>query len=648
MAEQIVQTKLIVEASSGKLLKHPVTLNFTGNRIEFVKSPFALKDEIKAMKGSRWHGFEAENPRKIWSVKDCERNRFQLKYMMGGDPYEWWSRDLIEHEYDRPLRAHQCLMTDHMLTYHFAIIAAEMGTGKTLSAIEAMEKSGIYKWWWVAPKSGLQAVEREFDKWGLEGVEVEVMTYEALRSKMKNWVTGDKPPQGVVMDESSRLKNHQAQRSQAAQALADGIREEYGTDGMVILMSGTPSPKSPVDWFSQAEIVWPGFIREGDMKQFERRMAVFAEKTTSQGKHMQRVTWLDDEKKCAVCGEYEYTWDDTKEEWCDGIHQDEHDEDQHQFQPSFNEVAFLKERLDGLALVLHKKDCIDLPDKIYRTIRCEPTPTTTRVASTLAKIAPNAITGLTWLRELSDGFQYREIEDGMEKCKACSGSKVGEVWQDPEEPDRLFEMRDLLDPDYAETLVKIEVPCPRCGGTGETVKSKRVTKEVPCPKDHVLKQLLEENEEQGRLVVFAGFTGTLDRITEQCRKLKWAVVRVDGRGWKTFDGDGNSVLDVKPLDYWANVEKYPRVVFVAHPKSGGMSVTLTEARMAVFYSNDFNPESRAQAEDRIHRMGMDTNLGATIVDIIHLPTDERVRNILKDNRRLELMSMGEVEEILEL
>jgi hypothetical protein len=64
--------------------------------------------------------------------------------------------------------------------------------------------------------------------------------------------------------------------------------------------------------------------------------------------------------------------------------------------------------------------------------------------------------------------------------------------------------------------------------------------------------------------------------------------------------------------------------------------------MAVFYSNDFDPESRSQAEDRIHRLGTDENLGATIVDLIHLPTDERVRDILRDNRRLELMTMGEM------
>jgi len=69
--------------------------------------------------------------------------------------------------------------------------------------------------------------------------------------------------------------------------------------------------------------------------------------------------------------------------------------------------------------------------------------------------------------------------------------------------------------------------------------------------------------------------------------------------------------------------------------------------MAVFWSNDFNPESRSQAEDRIHRIGMDENKGATIVDLIHLPTDMNIREVLRDNRRLELLSMGEIQDALE-
>jgi SNF2 family DNA or RNA helicase len=599
-----------------------------------VKSPFTLKDEIKAMAGSKWHGYDPVNPKKVWSALDCERNRFQLQYLQGQNPYAHWDRPLEHWVYDRPLREHQVLMADHMLTYHYCVIAAEMGTGKTLSAIEAMEQSGHKDWWWIGPKSALAAVDREFQKWGLsDDIDLTVMTYDKLRTIMRNWQESDTPPPAVVFDESSRLKNGTAQRTQAAQNLANCIRDHYGKDGFAILMSGTPAPKIPTNWWSQVEIAWPGFLREGSMKAFEWRMALFAEKETMQGKHFQRVTWLDDVNKCKICGGYE-----DEEQHNPNFMMD----DYHQFEESFNEVAFLYERLAGLTLVLRKKDCLDLPDKQYKTIHLEPSATITRVAKALAKVAPNVITGLTWLRELSDGFQYRNVEDGVEKCSVCEDG-VTEIWVDPEDSDRKFEMVDMLDSEYVETLRKEKVECPRCSGTCEVPKIVRVTKEVPCPKDAALRDLLEENEEQGRLVVFAGFTGTIDRIVKNCLKDKWAVVRIDGRGWVVYDMDGETVRQEKPLDYWADLANNPRVVIVAHPQSGGLGLTLTEARMAVFFSNDFSAESRSQAEDRIHRIGMDENLGATIVDLIHLPTDERVRDVLKENKKLESMTLGELD-----
>ena len=51
------------------------------------------------MAGASWHGFDENNPRKIWSVKDCPRNLFQLGYLMGEDVYTWFDRELIRHEY---------------------------------------------------------------------------------------------------------------------------------------------------------------------------------------------------------------------------------------------------------------------------------------------------------------------------------------------------------------------------------------------------------------------------------------------------------------------------------------------------------------------------------------------------------------------
>ncbi len=628
--------KLVTETKSGGRIKVPSRLCVTNTRIEFLKSPFALKDEIKVMRGAKWHGFD-DPPKKIWSVDNCFRNWFQLRYLMGENPYEWFDRPLQHFTYDRPLMSHQRDLSDAGLTYHYQIWAAQPGVGKSLSAIEVMEHSGKRKWWWIGPKSGLYAVEREFKKWEISPeLYIEIMTYEGLVKRMSNWKSGDKAPMGVVLDESSRLKTANAQRTQAAQALADGIRNDWGMEGYVILMSGTPSPKSPVDWWSQAEIAWPGFLREGSVDAFKFRLGIHRKEEGTLGNaFFQLVSWRDDERKCEVCGEYE---NEGKHKHLPGVLDDP---DLHDFKPCKNEVALLYERLKGLVVVKHKKDCLDLPDKRYRVIKCQPSPATLRVASTLLKTAPNTITGLTWLRELSDGFQYRDKVVGKETCPVCNGKCTCKYWVDPNDQERAFTMVDMLDSEYVATLKQMDLTCATCNGTGEVNKYERIVKEVPCPKDEALLDLLDENEECGRMVVFTGFTGSVDRVTRICLKHKWDVVRVDGRGWLVYRCDGQPTNE-KPLDYWADFNN-PRVCFVAHPKSGGMSLTLTEARTAVFFSNDFTPESRSQAEDRIHRLGTDMNKGATIVDLIHLPTDDHVLSVLRDNRRLELMTLGDFE-----
>jgi len=631
---QVIDTKLIVETATGGRVKAPATLEFSDDgKIYFLKSPFRLKDEIKSMQGAKWHGFETENPRKVWSVKDCLRNRIQLQILMGQNPFEFFDQEIKHYEYARPLMLHQKDMSDAGLTYHFQIWGAEMGVGKTLSAIEVIEKSGRPNWFWVGPKSGLMAAEREFKKWQVsKTLNIEVMTYESLVKRMTNW--NEKPPHGVIYDESSRLKNPRAQRSQAAQALADGIRADYGNEGYVILMSGTPSPKSPCDWFSQCEITYPGWLKEGHISAFEKRLAFIVNKEGLSGVYPHRIGWKDNEAKCNICGLL-------YEEGMHGEFAAATESEAHTFESSVNECAYLYERLQGLVIVKHKKDCLDLPEKQYRLVYCEPTPTTLRVAKALVQTASNTITGLTLLRELSDGFQYQEKVAGKTKCQACEDGTCS-LWIDPDDEEKVYQIVDMMAPEYVAKLKKIDGCCPVCGGTQEVDKIERITKEVPCPKEAALVGLLEENEEQGRLIIFSGFMASVDRVMRVCQEQKWNIVRLDGRGGFIFDSDGKQ-LSGDILDYWADLNNH-KVAFVAHPRAGGMGLTLTESRTVVYWSNDYNAEARTQSEDRAHRVGADMNKGVTIVDLIHLPSDLKVLELLKQNRHLEKMTLGDITE----
>ena len=646
---QLVETKLLVH-SGGRSYRVPATLRFDRGRIWFDKSPLLLKGEIKAMRGAKWHGRDEDNPQQIWSVEDCGRNRFQLDYLAGKPVFEWFDRPLVRCRYRQPLMSHQQDLADAGVTYHYQIWAAEMGVGKTLAAQSVIEHRETGLWFWVGPKTSLPNIEREFKKWKFDAKiltystsalrpptsdagppTVVLLTYDALVRLMTDWQPEWQVPLGVIFDESSRLKNFETKRSRAAYELAESIRRQHGHNGYVILMSGTPSPKSPLDWWSQCEICWPGFLREGSTKALEARLAFMSELQLDVGLVKKRSGWRDDERKCEKCGQPA------------GDHEaDSEDCESHEFKLSKNEVGFMYERLRGLVQIKHKKDCLTLPDKRYRVVKCDPSPSMLRVSDAIVKTASSTMLGLTLLRELSDGFQYREEHDGFVPCNHCP-DQCGKVFEWFEvDGDRTYTYP-LVDRDL-ETLNKIErreVTCPKCNGTGKAPRMVRITKEVPCPKDAALKQLLEECEETGRVVIFAGFTSSVDRINRLCRGENWDVVQCDGRGFDVQVASGR-MPDTKPLDYWSDLENNPRVAFVAHPESGGMSFTLTEARMAIFWSNSFKPEYRIQAEDRIHRKGMDENLGCEIVDLVHLPSDERVLQVIRENRRLELMTLGEL------
>ena len=116
---------------------------------------------------------------------------------------------LVRHDYQRPLMPHQMDLTDSGLTYHYQIWAAEMGTGKTLSAQELIERSGVHGWFWIGPKTSLPNVKREFRIWKFPARAIRHSVLHLRRSgaRDRRVARGPLPPHGLICDESSRLKN---------------------------------------------------------------------------------------------------------------------------------------------------------------------------------------------------------------------------------------------------------------------------------------------------------------------------------------------------------------------------------------------------------------------------------------------------------
>lgn len=638
---QIIEVKWKV----GPYLK-PVTIEKDGNKL-WVRFPYdpQLKDLFKlSFDTPRW-----DPNRKCWSAKDSHRTWFHIALLACQNPYEIYDKPLLNLEVQpRKVKdklispySHQIEMARHILTRHYCIISAEMGTGKTLGAMLAMELSGKKDWFWVAPKSALHSVELEFQKWGAKVIPT-FLTYEGLKSLLQQGFR--KAPNGVIFDESQKIKNPSSQRSEAAMHLANAIRDEHGIEGYVVPMSGSPAPKSPLDWYNQCETACPGFFKEGHISKFRDDLALVkeAQSMISGTTFTQLITWLDDENKCRVCGKLPHV----------------HDEDDHKYTKSENKVANLYKRMSGLVIVQLKKDLLDLPDKQYKVIRLEPSREIMQSARMITDRSRSTIQALTLLRELSDGFQYIEKETGVETCPTCRGTKTIKepVYIGPEETEDFLREIGLTDaeinPDYLDDTVidpvrfpqfyRTEtVACPHCDGIGETKTYSREAKQRACPKEDALLEIIENHEDIGRLVVFAGFSGSIDRCVSIVQKAGWHYIRVDGRGWiSSLPGDAKTLLQE------FQEGKTDNIVFIGAPNAAGTGLTLTASPTIVYYSNDFNFESRCQSEDRIHRPGMDVNRGATIIDLLHLPTDEYVLDNLKNKRKLQDLSLGQVNKVI--
>jgi len=471
---------------------------------------------VKKMTGAKW------NPKvKVWTVLDCEHNIFLLESEYPRVHWECPIKPVTD--FNRPLFQHQRDIVSFILNRRIGFISATMGVGKTLSSIEIMERSNIENWWYIAPKSALLSVEFEMDKWGCEVYPV-FLTYEGLVKRLKTH-TGISP-EGVIFDESHKLKTPTSIRTRAAQFLTENMREEH-EDPFIICMTGTPAPKNPLDWWSQLETLRPGFIPEGNWYKFRERVAKTI--TVDLGE--------DDTTKAG----HSYS---TIESW--------------------KEVAlaeFHKFIKDTITIFVDKADCLDLPEKIYTEMVV---PMTSQVESRYRFILTNSgttIEALNKCRQLSDGFIY---SDG---------------------------------------------------------KAIRVTAN---PKLEMLKDLVVG---KNRVVIFAGFIESINLVKEEMEKLGWRVIN---------SGDKNFKYGIRDF---MNTSIDEPIAFVNHPKSGGTGLNLTASDTIIYYSNDFDGESRMQSEDRIHRPGCK---GANIIDLYHLPTDKYVRMNLANKVKLQGVTISDM------
>ena len=525
--------------------------------------------ELRELDASRY-----DASAKCWTVALNSRNIFTLDILSQGEFYhassQYGQQSLSETELFitktvigkvlcSGLWSHQRRSLIFKIARRRFIDAGEMGIGKTLSTIRAlMFWQKELQWgngWWIAPNSGLMALRTQMVKFGAIETfrSIKLLNYHGLERAMEE---SKEPPQILVFDECHALKNAATRRTQLSMSLTEEMEKKYGKDCAVIGLTGTPSPENYFDWWSLCEVIRPGWLKENSANKYKYRIANFG-----RGERIDGGTY-----------------------------------------PMFQgwkqaEIELLPKRLDGLVHVTWKRDCLDLPEKVYDVITIPCTPVHAKIAKLVCKGAARAVEAQIRLKQLSDGFTVvHDLERNTETIKTCE-----------------------------------------------------------TPKDKILREILEEYRDAAphRIVIYAAFHASVDKLFSLLKEEGWNVWQGDGRGQRfwisnekntTNNGQQSSLPSEITEAVFQDAERYPQpIAFLGNPESFGQSITLTPSPAIIYYSNTFKSQYRVQSEDRIHRFGASKTLGCKIIDFVWLPTDRLVLDRLKMKRDAEVNTLEEIE-----
>lgn len=347
----------------------------------------------------------------------------------------------------------------------------------------------------------------------------------------------------MIVDESHRIKTPTAgvtKRTLLLGRLAKARR----------IATGTPLTNAPPDLFTQFEFLRPELL---GTKSYRAFVAQYAELLPDDHGHMrhiitrmkQRHSWA---ARAAEQGKLQGPQIFARDS---------------RGQPRWRNLDQLRELLAPHVFRVLKKDCLDLPEKIYQTRYFELGATQRRAYERLERellievggdlLAVHALGARIKLQQVTSGFV---LVDG--------------------EPHYIAENN---------------------------------------PRLALLKEVI--TDQQGPFIVWARFREEIAAIMRLLAEMEIPAVEYHG--------------DVKDKDRERAVDDFQNglaTAFVGQTQAGGIGLTLTAAQSAIYYSNDFNYGTRAQSEDRNHRIGTAKNV--VYIDLIASDTiDEGIAAALQ-------------------
>jgi SNF2 family DNA or RNA helicase len=320
----------------------------------------------------------------------------------------------------------------------------------------------------------------------------------------------------MAVDESTTIKNGKAKRTK--NTIKAGILARYRR-----LMTGSPITKSPMDLYSQCGFLGDHLLGFSSFYSFQNRYCRLLKRNVGTHSFQQVV--------------------------------------------GYQNLSELTDRLDKFSYRILKKDCLDLPDKVYTKRSVELTDEQAILYQRIKRSAVAELEGktLTAQNVLTQILRLQQICSGY--FKADDGTII------EMHSNKFSELTDVLE------------------------------------------------EVSGKVIIWANYTYDLTMIHKKLCEVYGPESSRMYYGGTEADDRQQMVIDFQDPNH-------PLRFFVGQPRTGGYGLTLTEASTVIYFSNNYDLEIRLQSEDRAHRIGQKNNV--TYIDIVTEGTvDEKILQALR-------------------